>query len=53
MSYSSRQIDREVFSAVAETCPKVDEALEKAADAIKKNRLDYCVMRFESMQKGR
>lgn len=35
MSYSSRQIDREVFSAVAETCPKVDEALEKAADAIK------------------
>lgn len=35
MGYSSRVIDREVFGAVAETCPKVDAALEKAADAIK------------------
>lgn len=35
MGYSSKAIDREVFGAVAETCPKVDAALEKAADAIK------------------
>ena len=35
MGYSSKAIDREVFGAVAETCPKVDAALERAADAIK------------------
>jgi chromosome segregation ATPase len=36
MGYSSKAIDREVFNAVAETCPKVDAALDKAAEAIKK-----------------
>jgi len=35
MGYSSKAIDREVFNAVAETCPKVDAALDKAAEAIK------------------
>jgi len=35
MGYSSKAIDREVFNAVAETCPKVDAALDKAAKAIK------------------
>ena len=35
MGYSSKAIDREVFNAVAETCPKVDAALEKASEAIK------------------
>ncbi len=35
MGYSSRAIDRESFNAVAETCPKVDAALEKASEAIK------------------
>lgn len=35
MGYSRKAIDREVYNAVAETCPKVDAALEKAAEAIK------------------
>jgi CII-binding regulator of phage lambda lysogenization HflD len=35
MGYSSRAIDKESFNAVAETCPKVDAALEKASEAIK------------------
>jgi len=35
MGYSSKAIDREVFNAVAETCPKVDAALDKAGEAIK------------------
>jgi len=35
VGYSSKAIDREVFNAVAETCPNVDAALDKAAEAIK------------------
>jgi septal ring factor EnvC (AmiA/AmiB activator) len=35
MGYSSKAINREVFNAVEETCPKVDAALDKAAEAIK------------------
>jgi len=35
MGYSNRQIEREVFAVVGETCPHVDSALSVAADAIK------------------
>jgi len=35
MSISNQAIKREVFNAVAETCPKVDEALNMASELIK------------------
>lgn len=35
MSYSSRQIDREVYGAVGETCPHIDKALNDASENIK------------------
>lgn len=51
MSYKEKLIAREVFSAVPETCPFVDDALEVAAEKIKEQTSKFREALFEYVRR--
>ncbi len=51
MSYKEKSIAREVFSAVPETCPFVDDALEIASEKIKEQTSKFREALFEYVRK--